>query len=557
MGVDGARTDQQLLTRLGAEMVDRFQAEGFWSSETIYDLAARHCEGHPEAIAVSGSRHALSYRALLALADRIADELLAAGLRPGDRVALWLPSRVEIPIFLLACAREGFILCPSLHRTHTVEEVLGLIEGMQAAAFVGEAGYGADGGERDLFAAIESLGLRRVYKLEPSAAPSQGVPMKPRADDGAAASRGRGRANHIVYLAFTSGTTSEPKGVMHSNNTLLSNARALAQPWGFDRNSVVYSLSPLSHNLGFGAMILALFVGGRLVIHDLPRGASLLGALREVGATFIFGVPAHAMDLLLEIEAAGRTDLPQLKGLRISGAAVPQSVVERLLSYGVTPQTGYGMTEAGSHNFTLPSDPEHRIVNTSGKTCAGYELATFSLDDPNRRQEPGEVGQIGGRGASLMLGYFNDQLSTERSFNDGGWFMTGDLGVIDEDGYVRITGRIKDVIIRGGHNIHPAKIESLAMRHPGVERAAAVPVKDERLGEKVCIVVMPKTGVTIDVHDLLKQMRGFGLSKYDMPEYFLEVEEIPLGATGKILKRSLLLSLERGELVPTPVRVQA
>lgn len=194
------------------------------------------------------------------------------------------------------------------------------------------------------------------------------------------------------------------------------------------------------------------------------------------------------------------------------------------------------------------------IVGTSGRACPGYEVRVFSVDDPDRPVGVGEIGHIGGRGSSLMLGYFDNQVATESSFNKSGWFMTGDLGRLDERGYLVITGRIKDVIIRGGHNIYPAKIETLAMRHPDIERAVAIPVKDERLGEKVCIVVMPKNGNSVDPQLLLSHLHSQGLSKYDMPEFFLEVDEIPLSASGKILKRALMPDIANGSLKPIPVR---
>jgi len=166
----------------------------------------------------------------------------------------------------------------------------------------------------------------------------------------------------------------------------------------------------------------------------------------------------------------------------------------------------------------------------------------------------GEIGQIGGRGASLMLGYFDDQAATEDSFNAHGWFMTGDLGWVDANGYLRITGRKKDVIIRGGHNIYPARIEALAMRHPAVARAAAFPVADARLGEKVCLAVMTAPGADIDGAALLAHLDAAGLSKFDMPEYVLLLDEIPLTATGKILKRDLVEQVRAGRLQPLPVR---
>lgn len=232
---------------------------------------------------------------------------------------------------------------------------------------------------------------------------------------------------------------------------------------------------------------------------------------------------------------------------------MPAWVVERLIAQGIRPQSGYGMTEACSHHYTLPDDPPNRVVSTSGRACPGYEVQVFAIDDPNRPLPPGEVGHVGGRGASLMMGYFDDQAATERAFNRDGWFMTGDLGRLDADGYLTLAGRLKDIIIRGGHNIHPARIEQLAMRHPGVERVAALGVRDERLGEKVCLVVMPKAA-GLDPQALLLHLHDAGLSKYDMPEYYLEVDEIPLSASGKVLKRALVPDIDSGRLKPVPIR---
>jgi len=358
----------------------------------------------------------------------------------------------------------------------------------------------------------------------------------------------------VVYLAFTSGTTGAPKGVMHSDNTLLANARAVAADWSLADNDGIYTLSPLSHNLGFGSLVLALLTGAELVVHDLPRGRSLLDRLVETGTTYLVGVPTHAIDLLQEMRQRGMAKLGRVRGFRVSGAAVPNEVVAGLLAHGVVPPSGYGMTEACSHHYTLPKDDPQRIIESSGRVCPGYEIQVFARENPEQPLPPGEVGQIGGRGASLMLGYFDEQAATEDSFNAQGWFMTGDLGWVDEQGYIRITGRKKDVIIRGGHNIFPAKIETLAMQHPGVARAAALPVPDPRLGEKVCLAVMLRPGHAPTAEEILLHLDEAGLSKYDMPEYFIAAPEIPLTASGKILKRAVAAQIEAGELVPVPVR---
>jgi acyl-CoA synthetase len=364
----------------------------------------------------------------------------------------------------------------------------------------------------------------------------------------------KGDPNRVVYLAFTSGTTGTPKGVMHSDNTLLANARAIAADWHIDADAVVYSLSPLSHNLGFGAMVMALAAGAELVIHDLPRDASLIDRLIETGASFLFGVPTHAIDLLRELRERKLAGIGRLKGFRISGAAAPREVVAQLLAHGVVPQSGYGMTETCSHQYTLADDDPELIIESCGKACPGYEVKIWRRDDPDVEAAVGEIGQIGGRGASLMLGYFDDQAATEAAFNAYGWFMTGDLGWLDHDGYLRITGRAKDVIIRGGHNIYPARIEELAMRHPAVERVAAVAVADARLGEKVCLAVMWRHGARLEPSEMLAHLDAMGLSKFDMPEYLLEVDHIPLTPSGKMRKRDIVDWIAEGRVVPEPLR---
>jgi acyl-CoA synthetase (AMP-forming)/AMP-acid ligase II len=547
---------QNILTRLTPGMSAYFRDQSHWEDVTIYDWAKRMAESFPERIAIRDRGLSLTYRDLLKLADRTSARLQAKGYRPGERLAVWMSSRCEVAVLLLASSRCGLVFCPSLHRNHTVEEIQTLLARMNARAIIFERGYGADADTHDLTALLKannsgvdalqigSVSERSIEEvsgaLELSAADPLGEPVS--------------QSDDIVYIAFTSGTTGEPKGVLHSNNTLLSNASAIASDWDFSEKSIIYTLGPLSHNLGFGALILTLRTGAELVLHDAPRGASLIDSIQKVGATFIFGVPAHAMDLLTEIDRRQDAKLTNVRGFRISGAAVPPWVVRRLMDYGIIPQSGYGMTEGCSHHYTLPSDPPERIVGTSGRACPGYEAAAFDIDNPDSTLPAGEIGQIGGRGASLMLGYFDDQRATEASFNRDGWFMTGDLGRIDEDGYVTITGRLKEIIIRGGHNIHPAKIEQLAMKFSRVERAAALGIADERLGEKVCLVLMSKDGQEIEADEILNHLDQSGLSRYEMPEFLLNVREIPLSASGKMLKRALLPDIASGKLQINPIR---
>ena len=298
---------------------------------------------------------------------------------------------------------------------------------------------------------------------------------------------------------------------------------------------------------------MTLAAGAELVLHDLPKGSSVLERLLETNTTFLVGVPTHAIDLVAELKSSKLPRPYRLKGFRISGAAVPPDVIRELLAFGVLPQSGYGMTETCSHQYTLPNDDPKLIIDSCGRACPGYEIKIFDSENLDRELPYGEVGQIGGRGASLMLGYFDDQAATEDSFNAAGWFMTGDLGWVDERGYLRITGRKKDVINRGGHKIFPGKIEALASKHNAIHKAAAIPVPDRRLGEKVCLAVVFQPGLKASPADVLKHLNKSGLSKYDMPEYFLEIKEMPLTASGKIKKREIAEWVAEGRLVPQPV----
>jgi acyl-CoA synthetase (AMP-forming)/AMP-acid ligase II len=532
-------------------MIAAYTAAGYWGDETIYRLAARQARTAPDAFAVRDRHWRLTYVELVDAADRLAASLAGHGARPGQRVAVWLPSRVETAVALLACSRNGYVCCPSLHRGHTVGEVVALVDRMCGAAVIAEPGYGADADRHDLFAELKGRDFVHCFcRVGPAEAamtpfreltgPALETPVS-------------GDANQVIYLPFTSGTTAEPKGVMHSDNTLLATARMMARDWRLDRK-VLYTLSPLSHNLGLGALITALAAGGELVLHDLPRGASLIDRLQQTGANFLFGVPTHAIDLLTEMRAQGVESLPQIRGFRVSGAAAPPQVIKELISRGVMPQSGYGMTETCSHQYTLPDDPPERIAETCGRACEGFEVRIWRRDDPDAEAAPGEIGQIGGRGASLMLGYFDDQTATEAAFNAQGWFMTGDLGRLDDEGYLHIVGRQKDVIIRGGRNIYPARIEALALRHDAIEKAAVFPVADPRLGERVCLAVVARENTPLDPDALLEHLDLAGLSKYDMPEFILPLEEMPLTPSGKVIKRELVRRVVEGRAQPVAVR---
>ncbi len=547
-----------VLTLHDPQTARAYYADGLWQEHTLYSLLREHAAARPQAYALRDAAHRLSWSELLAWVDSMAEDLHQAGVRRGERVSLWLPSRVESVVTLLACSRNGYVCNPSLHQNYTTGEVLELLARIESAVLVAQPGYGADAARSDVFAEAAALpAMRRVYRLAARGAPAAQsgghafAPPRPARPAGLAPDL---NPDKITYLAFTSGTTGTPKGVMHSDNTLLANGRAMVRDWKHGADTVLLSLSPTSHHIATVGLAQALVAGFEMVLNDLPRGTDVIDRLIESGATYVMGVPTHAIDALAQMRRRGIDKLGQVKVFYMAGSTIPSDLAASFLRIGVTPQNVYGMTENGSHQYTLPGDAAETIVSTCGRACSGYEIRLWRQDDHDVEAAPGEIGEIGGRGALLTLGYFGNQHATESSFNAHGWFMSGDLGRFDAAGNLQVVGRMKDLIIRGGHNIYPARIEDLAHRHPGVSKAAAFPVADARLGERVCLAVIPRTPPGPGAEEMLAHLDAAGLSRYDMPEYYLVLTEFPTTASGKTLKRELVAWARESRIQPTPCR---
>src|SRR5215470_11213120 len=303
-------------------------ARGLWQPETFYALLTGHTAQRPDAAAIRDGRRTLSWRELQLWADAIAEDLTAQGLIPGDRVSIWMSNRVEAVAVFLACARQGFACNPSLHRTFTCGEV-GLL-------------------------------------LNPLATPAWDDP------------------DSVRYLAFTSGTTGTPKCVMHSDNTLLANARDMVRDWKHGTHTRILTLSPLSHHIAWVAVAEWLLTGGVLILDDPPAGTARIDWLLETGATYVMGVPTHAMDLLLEQQRRGLARLGKVEVFYMAGAPIPPSTAEAFVKQDIKPQNVYGMTENSSHQYTHPSDPTAIIVTTCGRGGPAYEVKLFDPADMDR-----------------------------------------------------------------------------------------------------------------------------------------------------------------------------
>jgi len=551
-----------LLTLHNPRAARDFYARGIWKDDTFYTLTARNAERNPLGYAARDKRRRLTWPELVREVDRVSGVLHGMGLRRGDRVAVWLPSCVESIVAFLACSRNGYVCCPSLHKNHTVQNIVDLLTQVGCKVLFTRPGYGSDVTGKSIVERMADVpALKQVILVGQDAMAScePGLPVSayPQADADVPLAPVDTDPDKVLYLAFTSGTTGNPKGVMHSDNTLLANGRSMVEDWGHTADTVMLTLSAMSHHIGTVALEQAVVAGSELVVSDSSVPSQWLDWIVESQATYLLGVPTHGIDLLKEVHQRRMSALGRVKVFYLSGSVIPPWVAQEFFNLGVVPQNGFGMSENGTHHYTVPADAEAVIVGTCGRSCNGYETRIWKQDDPDVEAEPGEIGELGGRGGLLMLGYFDNQKATEESFNQDGWFLTGDLGTIDESGCLRIVGRKKEMVIRGGRNIYPGIIEDLAHSHPHIRKAAVFPVPDPRLGEKACLGMIWEGEESPDYLSVLQYLYENGLSKYDMPEYVALIDAFPMTASGKILKRELTRAVVAGELVPEPVSWKA
>ncbi|MFI5436121.1 class I adenylate-forming enzyme family protein [Rhodococcus baikonurensis] len=349
---------------------------------------------------------------------------------------------------------------------------------------------------------------------------------------------------------FTSGTTGLPKGIINTTNTKLSALRPVVEALGHGMDDPWLVVPPMAHNAGWLYSFLpALLSGGMVVFQERFSATRTLELIREHGIRGIFLTPTHANDVL---EAYAADPLPvSLQYVLIGGAATKPSVRRAIREQlGAEVISMYGCTENQAATFTRPGTPVELADVSAGEACPGTELVVFD-DAWQVRLEAGRVGHLGTRSSATFAGYFDDQAATDAAFNADGFFFAGDLGFVDEHGLLHPTGRDKELIIRGGHNIVPDDVERAIEGLCGIERVAAVGIPDDRLGERVCVVVVgdPST----DLETITAHLRSGGVGTHLWPEALLLVEEFPLTDIGKVrrgeLRQVATAALEAGTLV--------
>ena len=527
-------------TALTTERVRDCTARGLWQDETVEMYLDRWATRRPDRTAMVDGAGRCTWGGLARTVERVAHGLAAHGVERGRVVACQLPNWSEFVVLLLATARLGAVVNPippiyraselrfMLNRLETTVVVIpGVFRGFDHAAMLAAL--------RPDVPSVEHVFVAR-------GTPGAGMqPFTALTDTAWEAREGRRGLpgtdpNEVHEVIFTSGTTGEPKGVMHTPNTVLASVFPVIERLDLSERDVVLMSSTFAHQTGYLYGYCALLVlGATGVWLDVWNAETAAKLVERERVTFTMGATPFLRDLTY---VPGRHDFASLRVFISAGAPIPRPLVaDARARLGCAISPGWGMTENGLVTCCGPRDPEEKVLTTDGSPARGMELSIVDVD--GRPAAPDVEGDLLVRGASQFVGYFKRPDFTRESHTADGWFRTGDRGRIDADGYLSITGRTKDLIIRGGENIPVAEVESVLFTHPKIAGVAVVGMPDARLGERACAFVIPKGGATLTLAELVAWLDAHQLARQKFPERLELVDEFPITPSGKIQKYRL------------------
>jgi cyclohexanecarboxylate-CoA ligase len=503
--------------------------------ETLDRHLDRWARTRPDKLALVDTAGRLTYAELARRVERVAHGLAAHGARAGSTLAVQLPNWSEFVVLLLAAQRLGVIVTPipPIYRASEMRFIVNLLEAPIVVV---------PGTFRGFDHAAMMAGLRRDVPSVEHVFVVRGTPPDgTRAFDTLeqAAHRGElpgGDPDRVDEVIFTSGTTGEPKGVMHTPTTVLSSVHRVIERFDTSDRDVILMASTLGHQTAYlYAYCQALVLGATAVWLDVWNPETAARLIAEHRVTFTMGATPFLNDLAY---LRGDHDFSSLRLFISAGAAIPRKLVrDARARFGATISAGWGMTENGLVTCNGHADPEEKVVATDGAPLPDMELRI--VDDDGRPVPPGVEGELHARGVAQFVGYYKREAFTRAAHTADGWFMTGDRGTLDADGYLAITGRSKDIIIRGGENIPVVEVENLLFTHPKIAAVAIVAMPDPRLVERACAFVVPTPGETITLPEITAFLEAKQLARQKFPERLEIVTEFPMTPSGKIQKYRL------------------
>ncbi|GAB3236848.1 AMP-binding protein [Mycolicibacterium hippocampi] len=501
------------MREIPAELTKLYQQEGWWTQETLGDLVAQGLAAGPDTgfhVHSEVRPYAGTFAEVEHDARRLAAGLRSRGTGAGDVVAIQLPNWREAAVAFWAASFLGAVIVPIVH-FYGRKELAYILAAAKPQVFITAESFGRMQHQPDLCAEVPIVGLvgtagfDELFDDEPLVGTEATDPAGP------------------ALIAFTSGTTRAPKGVIHSHQTLSCETRQLLANYPTDRGRQL-TATPVGHFIGMlGAFLIPVLEGAPIDLVDVWDPGKVLALMKSDGLS-VGGGPPYFVTSLLDHPDCTDDHRRLFTTVGLGGSTVPAAVTRRLADLGMFVFRSYGSTEHPSITGSGPQAPEEKRLYTDGNPRPGVEIRIA------------EDGEILSRGPDLCLGYTDDEL-TAGAFDDDGWYRTGDVGVLDEDGYLTITDRKADVIIRGGENISAVEVEEVLLSMPAVAEAVVVAAPDARLGERAAAVLRIRHGHEMpSLEDVRAHFRGAGMARQKWPEELHRVDEYPRTASGKVQK---------------------
>lgn len=516
-------------------------AAGLWTAHTLLDDLDRNLASIPNDVAVidhnsmTGQRTELTHAEFGQRVDRIAAGFVRLGIGRGDVVSMQLPNWWQFLAIHCACLRLGAITNPimPIFREREMTFMLGRAESKILVIPREYRGFSYPGMAAAIQPSLPALQHVLIIGGEGDASFEAKTAADPTDTIRGLFAVNRPGSDEVVELLYTSGTTGEPKGVMHTSGTLFANIVPYCQRLGLTAADVTLMASPLAHQTGwlYGNMM-PIYLGGKVVLQDIWNAERAADIIETEGVTFTMASTPFLSDLADEAGKRPET-MKNFKTFLSAGAPIPRALVRRATeNLGANIISAWGMTENGAVTTTQIGDKPEKTFETDGIPITGMYVRV--LDENNNVLPPDREGRLQSKGASNFVGYLGrpDLFGTDAE----GWFETGDLARIDADGYVRITGRTKDVIIRGGENVPVVEIEGLMYQHPAIQECAVVAMPDPRLGERACAFVVLRGGASLTFAELTAFLTERKLAKNYFPERLEVVPAMPKTPSGKIQK---------------------
>ena len=514
-----------------------YRQQGLWGDASLADYWQQTARAMPDKIAVVDNHGAsYTYSALDHAASCLANWMLAKGIESGDRIAFQLPGWCEFTVIYLACLKIGAVSVPLLPSWREAELVW-VLNKCQAKMFFAPTLF-KQTRPVDLILPLQNqlpqlqqiVGVDKLAPTTSSLSLSQII-----ADNTSLTTAITTHGDELAAVLFTSGTEGLPKGVMLTHNNILASERAYCARLNLTWQDVFMMPAPLGHATGFLHGVTAPFlIGARSVLLDIFTPDACLALLEQQRCTCMLGATPFVYDLLNLLEKQP-ADLSALRFFLCGGTTIPKKVARECQQRGIKLLSVYGSTESSPHAVVNLDDPLSRFMHTDGYAAAGVEIKV--VDDARKTLPPGCEGEEASRGPNVFMGYFDEPELTARALDDEGWYYSGDLCRMDEAGYIKITGRKKDIIVRGGENISSREVEDILLQHPKIHDACVVAMSDERLGERSCAyVVLKAPHHSLSLEEVVAFFSRKRVAKYKYPEHIVVIEKLPRTTSGKIQK---------------------